>query len=160
MAGGYFRGGNLDLEDSAVVEEIPPIVDMSDDSSQIMFGESIAIPEDLDLDLTEFTERVSGCFCSLFITRGIANILVPAFRYLAINVRRVLNKYHIFTGWLCRLSPRGNIVNRGGAELYRMSHFYNKFQRRETLPCDIQNCQPANWPISLLEINMRYNNSN
>ena len=71
-------------------------------------------------------------------------------------------KYHIFTGWhyinitfftgwRCRLSPRGNIVDRGGAEvdnafrgvtiyhinhpvknvifilLYRMSHFYNKF---------------------------------
>ena len=33
----------------------------------------------------------------------------------------------------------------------------NKFHRRETLPCDIQNCHPANWPIRLLEINMRYN---
>ena len=69
--------------------------------------------------------------------------------------------------------PRGNIVNRGGAEvwqstmsprknvifilLYRMSHFYNKFNRREKLPCDIENCHPANWPIRLLEINMRYN---
>ena len=41
--------------------------------------------------------------------------------------------------------------------LYRMSHFYNKFYRCETLPCDIQNCHPANWPIRLLEINMRYN---
>ena len=62
--------------------------------------------------------------------------------------------------------------------LYWMSHFYNKFHRPETLPCDIQNCQlvnrpirllefnmrcnnqnchPANWPITLLEINMRYN---
>ena len=38
-----------------------------------------------------------------------------------------------------------------------MYHFYNKFHRRETLPCDIQNCHPANWPIRLLEINMRYN---
>ena len=39
--------------------------------------------------------------------------------------------------------------------LYWMSHFYNKVYRRETLPCDIQNCHPANWPIRLLEINMR-----
>ena len=39
-----------------------------------------------------------------------------------------------------------------------MSHFYSKFHRRETLLCDIQNCHPANWPIRLLEINMRYNN--
>ena len=73
-----------------------------------------------------------------------------------------------FTGWHCRLSPRGNIVDRGGADrsrqcfqrgdnipcqtvksvifilLYRMSHFYNKFHRRETLPCDIQNCHLEN----------------
>ena len=117
MAGRYFRGFNLDFEESAVVEEIPSIVDISDDSSQVMFGESIAIPEDLDLDLTEFTERVSDCVCSLFITRGIAKIYVPAFRYLAIYVRRVLYKHHIFTGLHCRLSPQGNIVNRGGAEV-------------------------------------------
>ena len=26
-----------------------------------------------------------------------------------------------------------------------------------SLPCDIQNCHPAIWPIRLLEINMRYN---
>ena len=38
-----------------------------------------------------------------------------------------------------------------------MSHFYNKFHHRETLPCAIQNCHPANWPIRLLEFNMRYN---
>ena len=76
------------------------------------------------------------------------------------------------TGWHCRLSPQENIVTRGGAEvdnafpvknvifilLYRMSHFYHEFQRLETLPCDIQNCLPANSPIRLLEINMRYNN--
>ena len=82
-----------------------------------------------------------------------------------------------------RLSPWGNIVDRGGAKVdnlhskgwqsvmspvknvifilsYRMSHFYNKFHRRETLSCDIQNCHPANWPIRLLEINMRYNKTN
>ena len=41
-----------------------------------------------------------------------------------------------------------------------MSHSYNKYHRRETLLCDIQNCQPAKWPITLLEINMRYNNKN
>ena len=85
-------------------------------------------------------------------------------------------------GWHCRLSARGNIVNRGSASvdnafregdnllchpvknviftlLYRMSHFYNKFNRREIFPRDIQNCHPANWPIRLLEINMRYNNT-
>ena len=39
-----------------------------------------------------------------------------------------------------------------------MSNFYNKFHRCETLLCDIQNCHTANWPIKLLEINMRYNN--
>ena len=38
-----------------------------------------------------------------------------------------------------------------------MSHFYNEFHRRETLPCEIQNCHPANRPIRLLEINMGYN---
>ena len=27
--------------------------------------------------------------------------------------------------------------------LYRMSYFYNKFHRPETLLCDIQNCHPA-----------------
>ena len=37
-----------------------------------------------------------------------------------------------------------------------MSFFYNKFYRIETLPCDIQNCHPANWPIILLEINMSF----
>ena len=41
-----------------------------------------------------------------------------------------------------------------------MSHFYNKFHHRETLPCDIQNGQPANWPIRLLEIKVRYNKCN
>ena len=39
-----------------------------------------------------------------------------------------------------------------------MFHFYNKFQCRVTLPCDIKNCNPANWPIRLLEINTSYNN--
>ena len=39
-----------------------------------------------------------------------------------------------------------------------MSHFYNKFHCLETLPCDIQNCHPANLAITLLEMNMRYNN--
>ena len=33
---------------------------------------------------------------------------------------------------------------------------YPEFHHRETLSCDIQNCHPANWPIRLLEINMRY----
>ena len=28
-----------------------------------------------------------------------------------------LYKYHIFTGWHCRLSPRGNIVNQGRTEV-------------------------------------------
>ena len=40
-----------------------------------------------------------------------------------------------------------------------MSHFYNKFYRRQTLPCDIQNCHPVNWPIGLLGFNIRYNNT-
>ena len=61
----------------------------------------------------------------------------------------------LFEGWLSTLSPRKNVIF---ILLYRMSHFYNKFHRHKTLPCDIQNCPPANWPIRLLEINMRYNN--
>ena len=28
----------------------------------------------------------------------------------------IIYKYHLFTGWHCRLSPRGNIVDQGGAE--------------------------------------------
>ena len=37
-----------------------------------------------------------------------------------------------------------------------MSNFYNKFQRRETLACDIQNYHLANRPIRLLDNNTRY----
>ena len=91
-----------------------------------------------------------------------------------------LYKYHILYGWHCRLSPRGSLsteaeprltmISEGwqstmssGYECYIYSiilnvNFYNKFHRRETLLYDIQNCHPANWPIRLLEINMRYNN--
>ena len=60
---------------------------------------------------------------------------------------------NVSSGWHCH--PVKNVIF---ILLYRMSHLYTKFHRRETLPCDIQNCHPANWQIRLLEINMRYNN--
>ena len=117
----------------------------------------------------------------LIVSIPVQSFYHPALTYITTRLWYYIN-ITFFTGWHCSLSPRGNIGNRGGAEvdnafrgddnllcqpvkivifilLYRMSHFYNKFHRRYTLPCDIQNCYPANWPIKLLEINMRYNNT-
>ena len=51
----------------------------------------------------------------------------------------------LLEGLQSTMAPRKNVIS---ILLYKMSHFYNKFHRRKTLPCDIQNCHPANWPIS------------
>ena len=69
-----------------------------------------------------------------------------------------------FTGWHCRLSTEAENEN----VIYRMLYLFyytecpistKKIHRCEALPCDIQNCHPANWPMKLLEINLRYNKS-
>ena len=49
------------------------------------------------------------------------------------------NAFRGVTNLLCH--PVKNVIF---ILLYRMSHFYNEFHRRETLPCDIQNFHPAN----------------
>ena len=60
----------------------------------------------------------------------------------------------LFEGWQSTMSPRKECY------IYFIIPnvpFLQQISPRETLPCDIQNCHPANWPIRLLEINMRYN---
>ena len=86
-------------------------------------------------------------------------LLGPIYHYINIT---------FFTGWHGRFSPRENVPRDDNLPchpvknvifilLYGMSCFYNKFQCRVTLLCDIQNCHNVIWPIRLLEINMRYN---
>ena len=134
------------------------------------------INRDIHLVFTLFKQESSMCywFSLALITSNIDKSRIKHLSILS-NEQYYIN-ITFFTGWHFRLSPRGKIVNRGGADVdnafrgvsiynvtpWRMLYLfyyteYAIFHRRETLPCNIQNCHPAKSPIRLLEINMRYN---
>ena len=61
---------------------------------------------------------LSYLWCSRFHTVfrfALFNVLSNLYRTLDVLLH--VYKYHIFTGWHCRLSTRGNVVNRDGAEV-------------------------------------------